>query len=511
MKIAIVGTSNSRVKDGWVKYYKELNPAVQIDNYSLGANNSFYVHYILEKKDILANYDYCILDLAVNDQEYLTAGSVSEELLLASYLDLMRKLKQASCIPIILILPSIEDYYHRPLQSNIRKHIVFLCQEFGVFYLDVYDFIENLNMKYPEICCMRDSNHITSFVGKIVAELITGCYFQARATFTEKITDNPISFNFCIVPSSNVQFSNYKPIIRQNSVAKFEVMQAQTVDSIIQIHGDDLLCGMFFYSTPTTHCIYLQADVGTIRKNITTFWKNIFFLAVFAVPVKPRDFAITIHLACNEKALTEGMKTFYEPQVYVPSDLEVVDFLICDKLYASQVGMLKAIINKNTTSVIYQTHEQQLMATEFKNRFYMMDEAIVDDLIRYQRGNIEPYQSEKRLIGDFIASILHLVHDKHTAFVLFGAGGIGQALLGSNVLNKGLISYIVDNDANKWGLLYEDIVVFEPAILFKDKGKKVLVACSAYSEVKAQLEGMGLSENIDFFDICPLYQLINYR
>lgn len=132
MKIAIVGTSNSILKDGWVKYYRELVQDVEIDNYSLGSNSSLYGHYILEKKDILDKYDYCFIDFAVNDQHFFDKGLISEELLVASYLDFIRKFRNSNCIPIFLILPIVEYCRENSKISTIRQNMIALCDDFGV-------------------------------------------------------------------------------------------------------------------------------------------------------------------------------------------------------------------------------------------------------------------------------------------------------------------------------------------------------------------------------------------
>ena len=73
MKVAVIGTSNTIIKVGYFNKLKRKfeNSAVTIDRYSLGGTTSLTASYMLEKFNIINNYDYIVLDFNINDYKGL--------------------------------------------------------------------------------------------------------------------------------------------------------------------------------------------------------------------------------------------------------------------------------------------------------------------------------------------------------------------------------------------------------------------------------------------------------
>lgn len=69
MKIAILGTSNSILKNGYAPLYHALEFPNQVDNYSIGATICQFIPFALEKYAIFKNYDFLITDCCPNDSD----------------------------------------------------------------------------------------------------------------------------------------------------------------------------------------------------------------------------------------------------------------------------------------------------------------------------------------------------------------------------------------------------------------------------------------------------------
>ncbi len=79
MKIAVVGTSNSILVNGYFPVYQALEYPNQTDNFSIGGANCQLIPYSIEKYKIFDTYDFLITDCAVNDGDYLASNSRSPD------------------------------------------------------------------------------------------------------------------------------------------------------------------------------------------------------------------------------------------------------------------------------------------------------------------------------------------------------------------------------------------------------------------------------------------------
>ncbi|GLK80070.1 hypothetical protein [Methylopila turkensis] len=66
MKILILGTSNSILKDGWTYGFRAALPDAQIDKHIVGASPG--MQFVTNLADDLSGYDHVILDCIVNDE-----------------------------------------------------------------------------------------------------------------------------------------------------------------------------------------------------------------------------------------------------------------------------------------------------------------------------------------------------------------------------------------------------------------------------------------------------------
>jgi len=93
--------------------------------------------------------------------------------------------------------------------------------------------------------------------------------------------------------------------------------------------------------------------------------------------------------------------------------------------------------------------------------------------------------------------------------VVFGAGILGKCAIEyyKNFYN---ISFIVDNDKNKWGKSIDGIEIRKPNELVKDKNICIIVPKGRYfEEICAQIEEMNMAKSIIVFEISDRLQYFN--
>jgi hypothetical protein len=447
------------------------------------------------------------VDFAVNDQAFLDRRLIAEEFLVASYLDLIRKFKDSRCIPVFLILP-VAPYWQNHNDSHIRKHIIELCHKFSVMYVDVYDFIAGVSGEFPEACFMRDVGHITSFTAKLLARQLMAVLPQAQEIFNSQQSLDVPRFDFRILKAEQMEFVNFERLIRSTSIAQFEVMRALDQDnSVVNIYGEDLLCGIFFHDTNKTNSAYFKTAKGIIRKKLTTCWPG-FFLRTFIMPIEADDGIIKMSLTTCDEFIDERTNE-YEPQQMAESEIEIIDFLVCDKSYQDKIGLLQNFINQNHIRTIVQAKCQQVMAADFKKGFTQLDSGIIDDIVRYKKEckAAEVYVSDRRQFVDALHRIFRALKGISGNIVVFGAGGMGKRVIESHLLS-GLVECVIDNDESKWGIMLCGIPIKSPTELLSLESRLILVVTDYYEEVREQLINMGFVVNTDFIDARPLWRLL---
>jgi len=453
----------------------------------------------MEKKDIISNYNYCILDFAVNDQFFLDNGLVSAEMLIAAYIDLIVKFKNTNCKPIFLILPLISS--RNTLSSNVQKFIVNICAEYGITYVDVYDFINSLKGKYPVQCLMRDIAHLTSTVAQIVAAILT----KSLGECSESSNFHTLrKYNFRIPEATSVNFTNYRREFRQTSAGGFEVNKALSIsDSFIRITGENLLCGVFFFNTKDSGNVFFQTERGTIRKNFRVSSINMFFFRQFILPVMPLHNCIEVHLTSDDNCISEKTDV-YDYNIDDQSEFEVVDFLICDKSFNNELDFLRCMAWEYNSKKLIQSNHQKEMTKEFKTRFTVLNTGIIDDLIRYKDENDN--QCKQNTLN-CISKVIRSFHNKKRDIILFGAGSMGQKFLEMQLF-RDTVTFLVDNDPLKWDTQIDSFYIRNPNILLNQSGNLVFIASTFYDEIKCQITEMGFVENVDFFDARLIIDLL---
>lgn len=501
MNIAIVGTSNSVLKDGWVKYFSKLIGKTVVENFSIGGHGINYVHYALEKHRILDRFDYCIFDFAVNDQNFMDGNPVeacliSKSFVCAAYLDLIRKIRNSKCKPIFMIFP-IKDYIDKPQQCLTRTLILNLCNMFGYQYVDGYS---TINAIADMVNCngslfFRDANHLNSIAASRLAfqviELLYTSGDNGEIVFEQKMELPNLGFR--IVEPDEIKWSYCELISRKTSIANFNAMY-MGVNSEVSLKISDCLCGCFAWLTNQTGDLDILMSRNNYLLKMSIFsWIPTFNLRHFYEPLEPNDETITIRISNVGSTAKEA---------------EIVDFLAVTRRYKEFEPIVGCWMIRLTSKPVI--HRPEYSSTIQKSieclKGLLTDSGdFLDDLVRYRMENIRIRQSEIRHNSLIKGLLLPLIDGNlNCPLILFGAGGMGQKVLSNGYIGRH-VCCIVDNSKEKWGTQYNGIPIQSPDFLDKKNEAIIIVTSIYYDDIKNQLIEKEFVEGKDFFDGRILY------
>lgn len=165
MKIAVVGTSNSILVNGYFPIYQAMEYPNQVDNLSIGGANCQLIPYSIEKYKIFENYDFLITDCAVNDGDYARVKIYSSDWLYNELYSIFSMIKEAPIRHLHLIFPT-----DMPFQEHYQIHCQ-VCQELNIPFFDIKKIVSE-SKKQGQEDCFLNTKHVSYFLAKQIAWLI---------------------------------------------------------------------------------------------------------------------------------------------------------------------------------------------------------------------------------------------------------------------------------------------------------------------------------------------------
>jgi hypothetical protein len=334
IKVAVVGTSNSVLKDGWVTRFRGLNPSMEVHNYSLGATTSLWGSYIVEKKNIASEYDYCVIDFCINEEQFFRFG-LHDQACCAAYLAaLLEKFHGKRCIPIVLIFTRL-PYANELDNIHVRSIYRWLCREYGIRTIDVSGLFQKLMVDlhrpkeefYLRVETDRkyDSNHYCPSAQTIIASLVSEVISKEK----EQKVGHHHDISIVDLDKSKIEFFGCDAKTCRTSLHECTTMRL-CAGSKVRVVSDQFLCGIVYWSEATTGMAYFDFGDIVIKKNLKVRWDNKQFINHF--PVSRRMIpGLTIHMDPVDGSVYE--KSGYEDEVKelgTSASLCLADLIVSD-------------------------------------------------------------------------------------------------------------------------------------------------------------------------------------
>jgi len=265
-KIAILGTSNSILKTGYVRHLK-IYDDIFVKNFGIGDTDSIYgIYQLTQYKNILNDFDYCIIDYSMNEYLYRNKKFISTERILFYIICIISLFKNKKCIPIFILLsPMTMDTLNDPLYRKIFNF-------FNIRYID-FDRIFS-PLKRREIY-ENASHYVSEFQKAIADKIYSECsakdYSPIDYSFIEK---NPITLY--TLHSNKVIFesTNIESIVKETSLVSVETMKF-SMNSSLSIKTNGYLIGCSFWNNNKGANVYFKFNNKIIKKNFHLKWPEI--------------------------------------------------------------------------------------------------------------------------------------------------------------------------------------------------------------------------------------------
>lgn len=164
MKIAIVGTSNSVLTNGYAPLYRAIEYPHQVDNFSLGATICQFIPFALEKHAICENYDFLLTDSCPNDSDCFYCGQRTTDWFYNELCTIFSTIKETQIKHLHLIFP----YKSTKL---LQKMHVQVCEELSIPYLDIGTILSPIAEKEKQDF-FQDIHHVSPYFAKQLAYCI---------------------------------------------------------------------------------------------------------------------------------------------------------------------------------------------------------------------------------------------------------------------------------------------------------------------------------------------------
>lgn len=318
MRIAIVGTSNSIMRDGWVAALRELRPHDEIDNHSIGASTSLYGSFIVDHEKIADRYDVCFLDFCVNDQAYNLTGDFALNYAVASYCGLLQKFKGANCRALPLLFP-VRSAFENSEKRSVIEYAARACSAFGYPTLDILGIIDrvrnDLGLSGDDL--YLDGAHLRPHVAAAVAKAASVMLDGGLSLPPAAEIDAPLFFASKSEGGTAVSVGT--------SLVTHEASRLSG-DAVASLPAG-YLCGALHWSSALSGDLFFQGD-ATVKKNFRKIWEGKFFFSHFVTPLcGSRGFEVSAQPI--DGALRDPTFEAMEQPIPAPS-VDVVGYLLSD-------------------------------------------------------------------------------------------------------------------------------------------------------------------------------------
>lgn len=244
MRVAVVGTSNSVRKDGYVPQLAGDPRVSRLSNYSLGASTSLISIPRMENVDF-SRFDFCLIDFSVNEEVLRKNGGLDLDLCRDVVESLVVRCLAARCLPVFALLPRMIATESAQMRTFYRD----LARTMNVPVIDGYDLVDGLlacsDVTRPGM--FIDKSHIRPWVAGVFAQTLAdglaGLFAKEDRFVDEPVTAprfRAVDVSEQIEPSWLVERVN-----RSNGLVTLDFLRSEVPTKLrFDVQGADLV-GMY--------------------------------------------------------------------------------------------------------------------------------------------------------------------------------------------------------------------------------------------------------------------------
>jgi hypothetical protein len=337
-QIAILGTSNSIMRAGWLTFFSSIVPKTwEVKNLSLGGNCALFMPGQIDAYNISSEFDLCIIELPVNDQRYVDSGYFRLEYFAATLAGILAKLMQpgSRCIPIVLSLPKRSNMAAPSYFGSCEIVLNQICAAYGVEVFDVGASIRAASFSTARTTddFFSDQLHLCPSVQRHIASALVR---RLKAGVERQvITDHPVHALAPVFQTGLPKdiLPEDKLVRRETSLAGLDVVRLQPGETL-HVPGKGYFCGLLHWADQTTGHVDIAARSSqkpAIRKLLRKEWRGgIFFFTHLHKPM-PCDAGIEITSESTVRLSIEpSINAAKVPATATPVN-EIAYLVFCDR------------------------------------------------------------------------------------------------------------------------------------------------------------------------------------
>jgi hypothetical protein len=330
-KIAILGTSNSITKIGYVPIYRGLEEGAEVINISLGNTiPSYGVLRFLNEQQWLKNADYCLIDFGVNTAQVLESQDASKGYCFSAFAALLECfLRQNRCTPIVLLFSPVQVMEGRmESASGWMKQI---CKLYHVPYIDIEAlFLQNIPRSQARIY-YHDKVHYGPEFSHAIAQFLKDLKPYCKQQWENQREAIKPMFHFETASNLNCMATNHVEEYKGTALIKQNCHVVETERDLCLPVTDMYLCSVLAWFTPGRSFTYVTGK-RTIRL-LTETGMPLFRMRDLGeyLPPNQRGFQVSIKEKPWDREIVDHRHE--DGTVILPlkgAPLAVADFLFCD-------------------------------------------------------------------------------------------------------------------------------------------------------------------------------------
>ena len=404
LKIAVLGTSNSILKTGYVKHLKSYKN-ITVTNFGIGDTASIYgIYQLIQHEEITNNFDYCIIDYSMNEYLYRSKNFITTERILFYIICIISFFRDKRCIPLFILLsPMTIDTFNDPLYRKIFHF-------FNIKYID-FDRIFN-PLKHREIY-ENASHYISDFQKAIADKIYSECIEKKYQPINYSLIDkNPINLYTLDSDEVSLQYIN-----TEHSVKKTSLLSTNTIkfyeNSSLSIQTNGYLIGCSFWNNTNGANVYFTFSNKIIKKNFRLKWPEILSCRSILTPEKGNvSISLVPPAAVRHDIIEEGVpnsidaningQEFYlkdlifssvDPHSYIEKIVNKIDNVSLPTISYNYSNSHEIILNKKEHIFIpYKDSDELLISlnTFRKNKYYTGNNKYFqyENLVEHQKCNL---------------------------------------------------------------------------------------------------------------------------
>jgi len=337
-RIAILGTSNSIMRQGWTGLFKSVIPkSWTTTNFSIGGSNALFMSGQEAAHEISRTHDLCIIELPINDQRYIDSGYLKPEHFVAAVAGLFKGLMApgSRCVPLVLSMSQRKTGTLENGADETLAQLTRLCNAYGVPMFDVNDHIRKAcaetTREYADF--FADGLHLKPVVQRHVATALARMLTDAWPAMPQAQSDLlDLAPAFGVVPARDF-VAPLAPEMRKTSLAAMDLACLEHGERM-QVHLSGHVCGLMHWADARSEEVVITALDGaqaSVQKLLRKEWNwGIFFFTHIFSPIETRK-GIEIRSGKNPKLPVEAAINASKLPVEEPPRTEIAFVLYSDR------------------------------------------------------------------------------------------------------------------------------------------------------------------------------------